>query len=466
MQSNQQSSKSIRQQLFKRLLLLILPIIIISGVVSYYVAHQYINAAYDKSLYRSALALADQITLEELGAPINLSVFIRNFLEYDEEDDVYFRVVGPSGDLISTHTELPLPKTYPKDDEVLFYNTSLNNSKVRAVIYALPIDLIDLKQHTENKQIYVMIGETFSKRTDMTDEVMVSILLPQLIIALLVSWLIFFGIKHGLSPLEQLKNELQNRDANDLTNIEISKIPSELNSFVNAFNGLLTKLKHSSERQKRFTADAAHQLKTPLAGLKMQAELAMREKNIKKSNHALEQINIASENLTHVVNQLLNLSKAEPENIESISLIELDLVELAKEVSANWVAKAIKKEIDFGFDSTLDNAFILGNKTLLIEMMNNLIDNAIKYSLPKGRITVGIKEEHNFIVLYVQDSGVGISIEDQAKVFERFYRVLGNQQQGSGLGLSIVKEIADRHQATVSLISGEGSLFIVSFPKH
>jgi two-component system, OmpR family, sensor histidine kinase TctE len=458
--------QSIRYQLFQWLLILILPFILVSSIASYWVAHRYINQAYDKTLYRSALALASQVSLEELGAQISLPRVAKNLLEYDEEDAIYFRIIGPKGDLIDSHTALPLPKVYPNSDELLYYNTWLNEDQLRVVIYALP-ELASYAPDAQDNHVYVLVGETLTKRKLMTDEIIISTLLPQLLIAILIGGGLFFGIKRGLLPIEILKNNLIQRNANDLSPIDNSKVPTELQPLLSAFNDLLKRLGFTMAKQQRFVSDAAHQLRTPLAGLKTQAELALREENPTKIKHALNQINQASGNLSHLVAQLLNLTKAEPDNPTYSFFEDIDLTVLAQEVCIEWVSIALQKNIDLGFQTEEKSALIKGNAVLLRELMNNLIDNAIRYTPNDGSITVSIQKKSNFIILYVQDNGLGIPVDEQARIFERFYRVLGTQQEGSGLGLSIVQEIAERHQATVSLLSGEdseGTVFMVSFP--
>ena len=462
---------SLRYQLFGWLLVLLLPLIFISAVTSYWFANKYINQTYDKTLYRTALALADQVSLEELGLQVILPQVAKDLLEFDEDDDVYFRIVGPTGDLVTSHTDLPLPKAYPKDDKFLYYDSTLNAEKLRVVVYALP-RISGFAPNTNNNMVYVMVGETLKKRTLMANEIILSMLLPQLLITLLVSALLFYGIKHGLQPLDKLKSELSQRASNDLSPMNSAKLPTELQPLLTTFNDLLVRVNNTIAKQQRFVADAAHQLKTPLAGLKTQAELALREKDVSKVAHALSQINQASGNLTHVVNQLLSLTKAEPDGAVFLALKPLDLQAFVQELTGDWVAIALQKNIDLGFSSELKTAFIQANAVLLRELINNLIDNAIRYTPTGGSITVGIKNESSTFVLFVQDSGMGISAEDQAHIFERFYRVLGTEQEGSGLGLTIVQEIAERHGALVSVVSegevrlnskNQGALFLVAF---
>ena len=458
---------SLKYQLFSWLLILLLPVIIISAFASYLLTNHYINLTYDKALYRSALALADQVSLEELGMQITLPQAAKDLLEFDEDDDIYFRIIGPSGDLVNSHVDLdlPLPKIYPKNDQYLYYDTLLDKEKLRVVIYSLPI-LADFEPSNKNNHVYVLVGETLKKREIMADEMILSMLLPQLLIVLLVAALLFFGIRHSLLPLDKLKTELNKRNLNDLSPLANTKLPSEIQPLLATFNDLLRRVSNTIFKQQRFISDAAHQLKTPLAGLKSQAELALREKDSTKIFHALNQINQASGNLSHLVNQLLSLAKAEPEGAAMVLMESVDLRQLAQDTSSDWVSVALQKNIDLGFEASVASALILANTVLLRELMNNLIDNAIRYTPTGGNITVGVKQVLSSFILYVQDSGIGISSDNQSLIFERFYRVLGSQQEGCGLGLTIVKEIALKHQATILVKSdgdGTGAVFEVTF---
>lgn len=459
---------SLKYQLFSWLLLLLLPFIVISTVVGYFLTHHFINLTYDKTLYRTALALADQVSLEELGLQVTLPQVAKDLLEFDEDDDVYFRIVGPTGDLIATHTDLPLPKIYPKDDKFLYYDTSLNKERLRVVVYALPA-IAGFAPNTGKNNVYVLVGETLKKRTLMAEEILLSMLLPQVFIVILVGALLFFGIKRSLLPLDKLKTELAQRNINDLSPVNHRKLPSELQPLLIAFNDLIVRVNNAMTKQQRFISDAAHQLRTPLAGLKTQAELALREKQPAKITHALGQINQASSNLAHLVNQLLSLTKVEPDGATFVTFEAINLGQLAQQVASDWVSAARQKNIDLGFSDHSQTVLTLGNAVLLRELMNNLIDNSIRYTPEGGHITVGIKSEDSKSIFYVQDNGIGISAENQTLVFERFYRVLGTQQEGCGLGLTIVQEIAERHKATTSVVSegeGTGTLFLVTFPAN
>jgi two-component system, OmpR family, sensor histidine kinase TctE len=457
---------SLSRQLFGWLMLYILPVIFISAVVAYFLSNQYANLAYDKALYRKALALSDQIEISNGELSINLPQIARDLIEFDEDDDIYYRIIGPSGDLINTFKSLPLPKKLPELDQHLYYTIKQDNVNIRIVAYRFSDGERNINA---SHNIYVLVGETLQKRHLMTNEIILGMVAPQLIIILLVSLLLFYGVKRGLKPLKKIQSELKSRDVDDLSLLNSELAPEEVKPLLDAFNDLLTKVKHNIAQQQRFISDASHQLKTPLAGLKTQAELAIREGDPVKVKHALSQINLASSNLSHLVNQLLSLSKAEPDGSVFLTLEPIDLKIIAQESTAESINLALKKEIDIEFSCNSKTATILGNAMLVKELILNLIDNAIRYTPNKGKVTVGVENNDHNICFYVQDNGIGIDPKYQTQIFERFYRVLGTKVEGCGLGLTIVKEIADRHHATVELLSeGEnmGAKFTVYFPKN
>ena len=329
---------SLKNQLFRWLLLLLLPLIIISIIAGYFLANHFTNQVYDKSLYRTALALAGQVDVDAPKIQVHLPQIAKDLLEFDEDDNVYFRIIGPNGDLVSSHASLPLPNKYPAADRFYYYETSLNDEDLRVIIYALP------KVQNIQKDIYILVGETQQKRMQMADEIILSMLLPQLLIVLLVAALLFFGIKRGLQPLEKLKTELIARNSNNLSPVDHSAAPTELKPLLESFNNLLAKVSNNIARQQRFIADASHQLRTPLAGLKTQAELALRERNPDKVAHALSQINVASGNLSHLVSQLLSLTKAEPSGSVFLETESLNISQLAQSTTAEWVMSALEKK--------------------------------------------------------------------------------------------------------------------------
>ena len=480
--------QSLRYQLFSWLILLVLPIFIIFTISTYFLANHYANKAYDRWLYRSALALSQQVIETTLpqeqkntdqvqdNIEIHLPDIAKDLLEYDEDDDIYFRIYGPNGDLVPTHTQLPLPKVFPEPDKHLYFDAVLNQDRLRVVVFALPLT-------KQEGNVMVMVGETLAKRTAMAGDIITTMLVPQLIMLLLVSIILYIAVERGLLPLERLRLAFKKHSVNDLNPISDANEPIEFKPLLGAFNELMASVKANVARQQRFVADAAHQLKTPLAGMKTQLDLALLDTisnptNTKQINQAVNQARRASMQMSHMVTQLLSLTKAEPEAVHYLQWVRFDFHALTQEVAAEWVPKAIAKSIDLGFESNFKTANINGSPVLLRELINNLLDNAIRYTPVGGKITISLNFEahnglpnqieanHRYIVLNIQDDGIGIAPKHQKHVFERFYRVLGTEQEGSGLGLTIVQEIAARHQTKVELTSdgeNKGTLIRVKF---
>jgi two-component system sensor histidine kinase TctE len=236
---------------------------------------------------------------------------------------------------------------------------------------------------------------------------------------------------------------------------------------------MLARLSQSIQLQKRFIADAAHQMKTPLAGMRMQSELAMRQSDRKEIQHSLEQLSKSSETATRMINQLLALARAETQEAQAMPFEKIELTELSRHVVQEWVQAAMTRRIDLGFEAENVELSIRGNPTMLREMLNNLIDNALRYTPALGSVTVRVQADNKQrqAILEVEDTGPGIPLSERTHVFERFYRILGTDVEGSGLGLAIVREIAIRHGVDIELLSNlhskdpryPGSLFRICF---
>jgi two-component system sensor histidine kinase TctE len=248
-------------------------------------------------------------------------------------------------------------------------------------------------------------------------------------------------------------------------------VPGEVRPLVDEVNDLMARLGRTFDFQNRFVADAAHQLKTPVSGLKAQIELAMRESDPERVRHSLAQLYISADRLSRLVRQLLSLARNEPGALDSMQLQPLDLNAFALEVSMDWVPEAIKRQIDLGFEGHEQPLMIDADRDRLRELINNLIDNAIRYSQANGRVTVRLAPGDGdagagHCRLSISDDGPSIPVEERARIFERFHRLLGTQEDGSGLGLAIVSEIATLHSARITLeedTDGVGNTFSVIF---
>jgi two-component system sensor histidine kinase TctE len=233
-----------------------------------------------------------------------------------------------------------------------------------------------------------------------------------------------------------------------------------------AINDLMARLNEVLAFQGRFIADAAHQLRTPVAGLKAHLEVALRETDFEQAKKAMAHIYISVERLSHLVSQLLSFARNEPTLVKKSGFAPVDLNKLAFETTMEWVPEAYKKNIDLGFEGADGPLLVSGDAVRLREMINNLLDNAIRYSHRNGRVTVRVTMDEG-VKLSVSDDGPVIPAEERQRVFERFHRLLRGHTEGSGLGLAIVKEIAMSHDASISLVDdvdGVGNKFMVSFP--
>ena len=267
----------------------------------------------------------------------------------------------------------------------------------------------------------------------------------------LLGVLVWLVVGRGLQNLKRIAEEVAHRVPTFLEPVDASETPKEIQPLIEELNKLLLRLQQALEREKRFASDAAHELKTPLAALKTQAEVALTLEDEDSKEKALQNLVLGVDRSTHIVQQLLTLSRLVPETSSYVELLTIDLTKLAAEVLANLAPYALEKDIDIELDAPEHPIHINGNHTALGILLRNLVDNAIRYTPEKGKVKVVLEETDTHIALMVQDSGPGIPKHLRARVFERFFRILGSKASGSGLGLSIVQQIATLHHATIHL---------------
>jgi two-component system sensor histidine kinase TctE len=390
---------------------------------------------------------------------------------------VYYQVIGPRGEFIDGDRDLPAPpaeEDKPPSTSVQFRNDTIRGNDVRiAYVY------VDLRHNRSGREALktpylalVQVGETLDKRAHLANDIIKGVILPQFIILPVALALVWFALSRGLSPLAELQQRIRARRPDDLSPIDSGQVPEEISPLVRSLNDMLGRLSQSIQMQKRFIADAAHQMKTPLAGMRMQSELAMRETDYEEIHRSLAQLSKSSESATRLVNQLLALARAENQTPEARPFVPVELCELARNTVQDWVQNSFAHRIDLGFEQPGHPIMVRGNPVMLREMLSNLIDNAIRYTPEGGSVTVRVRTEafEGKAVLEVEDTGPGIPPAERAHVFERFYRILGSNVEGSGLGLSIVREIAQQHEADIEILNNPrshdprlpGSLFRVT----
>ena len=455
-------ARSLQSQLLTWLLILLIPILIIGTVTSYFRAYHFSNLAYDRSLFRAALALADQVEIVRGKVVVDMPQKAIDLLEYDKDDWIYYRVTDPQGLTIAGENGLTRPVLLPAPGEHLYFDTKLGDKLVRVVAFSLPLEGTSAKGCA-----LVQVAETKSKRDQLADEIITTMMLPQILIVLLSGFMVYFGVRWGLSSLDGLKRAIELRSHRDLNPIPIEGSPREVLPLLHSMNDLLRRLKASIDQQQRFTADVSHQLRTPLAGMQNQAEMALRETDPVRIHRALEWIRSGTVRLSHLINQLLALARVEVGSVKEVKLHKLDLVQLARDTTSEWVTIAISRNIDLGFECNQKEVLILGNTLMMQELIANLLDNAIRYTPDHGKITLAVEMDKKDAILKVEDSGHGIPAEERERIFERFYRLQESTGNGCGLGLAIVREIALLHHAEVKIengADGKGTLVSLRIP--
>jgi two-component system sensor histidine kinase TctE len=396
----------------------------------------------------------------------------RDILRADDVDTVYFQVTGPRGAFVDGDRDLPLPSDEDAGDSaaVHFRNATLHGNPVRIAYSYVHLD--PARPDADTRFALVQVAETLEKRAQLANEIIKGVILPQFIILPVILALVWFALSRGLSPLAQLQERIRARRPDDLSPIDSRQVPEEISPLVGSLNDMLERLSQTIDMQKRFIADAAHQMKTPLAGMRMQSELALRQVDGDEIHRSLEQLAKSSESATRLVNQLLALARAENQPHAGLAFEQVDLAQLARGTVHEWVQASFAHQIDLGFEPPDEKIEIAGHPLMLREMLSNLIDNALRYTPPGGSVTVRVRRDGGDALVEVEDTGPGIAPAERAHVFERFYRILGSSAPGSGLGLAIVREIAQQHGAEIDIFNNPrshskkfpGSLFRLTFP--
>lgn len=427
-------------------LLLLWPL---SIAITYLVAKSIANAPFDHALEAATFAIAEQIQIVDNTATLKLPAISRALLRADEGGGVYYQVIGPSGKFIAGERELPIPT---EDDHPVSGIVQLRDDRIDGNDIRVATLYLSIHSASERQMVLVQVAETLEKRAQLANDIIKGVILPQFVILPLAVILVWFGLTRGLAPLTALQQRIRSRLPDDSSPIDERAVPQEIMPLVASFNALLAQVEESVQAQKRFIADAAHQLKTPLAGLRMQAELAQREQTPEELRRSLAHIAGSSERAAHLVKQLLSLARMENQKTRTGSLVALDLVALVREDIQDWLNAAWNKRIDLGLEAPDTPLPVMGNALMLREMLNNLIDNAIRYTPAQGHVTIHVRQDPHHVILEVEDTGPGIPVAERERVMERFYRILGSDTEGSGLGLAIVREIVQQHDAELQIL--------------
>ncbi|MDI1298305.1 ATP-binding protein [Methylotenera sp.] len=407
-----------------------------------------INQLFDAQLAQSAQVLLETVPhqLHEQMEHGDNEVSVSH--EYEQK--LAFQIW--SGEALLLRSAIAPTKAMASDKEG-YSETTINGEALRV-----------LTRWDARHDFMIQVAEPLAKRESLARHITLKMLIPSFIALPVFALLIWLGIGAGLRPLKQLKQEVKQRTANQLVPLAMQGVPEEVVPLVKALNELFARLDSAFESERRFTADAAHELRTPLAALKIQAQVAMRSSDRAERNTALENVLRGVDRAARLVQQLLTLARVDPETAVD-SFKQVNLRALAASVMADLEPLAHTKQIELFLEEG-QAANVLGDDSQLVLLLRNLLDNAIRYTPAGGLVSVSVSDL-NGMHLKIRDTGPGIAEIERDQVLQRFYRITGSGEEGSGLGLSIVKRIADLHGARLELSSnekGEGLLVQVIWP--
>lgn len=459
-------SDTLRKQLFLWVTIPMFVLIPLDTSILYKVGIHFVNQSFDDSLEDMANDVIAMMN-ESGKSPetYRMSDETQSVLFSNQYDKTYYAVYNAMGKFISGNLSLPFPVKQLSKNKCFKFST-IRHERVRL----LAVKSVYQDKLHQAHPYFIVIAETLNKRSNLRSRILLAIILPQIMLMLVCGVMLLWGVTKGLAPLNELNEEISKRSSTQLDPVMLKNVPEEAMVLINSINLLIGRLRNAILAQNQFIADAAHQLRTPIAGIQAQVELALKQT---PAQRPLAMISESVFKLTHLVNQLLRLSHNQPEAANVIELTPVNLLTLAQETCAEVIHFALQKHIDLGFESSTHQSTpdfeIFGDSQRLKVMLLNLLDNAIRYTPNGGKVTLSLTALENAIELRVEDNGVGIPAAEHDMIFERFHRVLDNSQEGSGLGLSIVKEIVILHGANIEVASAgnaAGTMMTVRFSKQ
>jgi two-component system sensor histidine kinase TctE len=451
--------RSLRSGLTQRVLAVALLLLVLDGIYCYVLSAHFANLAYDRWLLDDAGSLAQALSVENGKASVVLPRVALAIFKFDDYDQTYYRVVTTHGRLLANDGALPDVAPRP-DGKPRLISMTVAGAPMRLVA-------MEIRLPGATEVVRLIVGETVNKRATLLSEILLEMALPQLGLVLGALLFVRFAVDRGLRPLTVLSAAIEARGHDLLTPVSESGLPWEARILVTRINDLLGRLQQTITVQRRFVADAAHQLRTPLAAVSLHAERAQRSADSESRNQALQGLQSSIVRAARVTQQLLALARSGPEAAATRTLAPLDLGALARSAGENWIGPALARDMDFGFVAPAQAVMIHGHAGLLEELINNLIDNALRYCPQGASVTLSVSALPR-PELAVTDDGPGIPEAERERIFERFHRGDTADAEGCGLGLAIVREIAAVHEATVVAQpgrDGRGTRFVVRFER-
>ena len=409
------------------------------------------DKAYDRALLGSALVIVERVTVRDEQVVVDIPPSAMQMLESRTQDHIFYNVscAAPMVHLAGWPDLPPGPRPPALGGEPVFADTRYQGHDVRVVALRRPVF-----EATDCKQVEVRVAESTEARDVMAARIVGDATTTLLTLILAAAACVVFGVRRGLRPLLRLRDEIRARDDGDVAPIDDKRVPAEVAPLLDAINLQLRRQRGINDAHQRFVADASHQLKTPLAVLKMQADLALAEADPARMRRHVEEVHDGVASATRVVSQLLTLLRSDPLSLHPREAVEL--TEVAREATFELLPLALAKRVDVAFDSG-DEVTVQAHAVLLHEIVANLVHNAIRFAPQDGHVGVFVDGGGGRgAILRVVDDGPGIPEIERANVFTRFYRAPGSGGDGCGLGLAIVRQIADRYGAVVTLDEAVG----------
>ena len=443
---------SLRQKLLRWLLVALVLLVAVGIVTDYFMALEPAREVYDQHLLKMAYNIERSLPADSQQWHATYPAIERALLksDLDSYDAAHAAIYDLQGRFIAGSPSIPRLSS-AADDTPQYYDAEHQGDPIRVLV---------MKSQVLGAVIY--LAETTYKRNRLVHKTLLHMIVPELIFAVFSIVVLWVGVGRGLQPLAQISAQINARSETDLSPMDEGQAPVEVREIIIALNSLLSRLELSLKLQNHFLANAAHQLRTPLAGLQMQLELASEQPPDERAQ-SHERMLLSTRRIVRLANQLLALARAEGgSDANQASTIKLS--EIIESLASDWLPRAYAKSIDLGFE--LAPASITGSKWQIQEMLANLVDNALRYTPNQGKITVRCWTEDGYVRIAIEDNGPGIPAGQREQVFERFYR-LNEAPEGCGLGLAIVQEIVRHHGGSVTIETPKshvGTLVMVKLP--
>lgn len=447
---------SIQSQLIKWLIIPLSIFTLVLFLYIYYMLNEKVDNFFDNRLFATAKSIENSIGIANGKLTVDLSNFQIDLLSTHEKGLVYYSVVDDKGDILIGHNYLFNKNRIKDDNEEAFFDVTYDGSYLRAVSYPTYF-------YSSGKEYvaYVTVGETTEERDENIIDMINIIFIIMAIVAFFTIIIALIAVRSGLTPLHTLKNIVKKRDERDLEPLDF-KAPKELEDIVNSINILLERSRNTIDYIEQFNSDVSHQLRTPLAEMKMKLELSY-----EKDDPNFIVLNQLINNMSHITEQLLLYAKTNPAVIKMTRFKKINLNKICKEYSVKTAPRIYSKGFEFAFQNLDEEIYILSDKILLESMLDNIINNALHYAIDKegkpiGTITLSLQRQNNTIWLSIKDEGHGVDKKNLKAIFDRYHRV-DTTKSGSGLGLSIVKQIATLHKADIIALNNNGLKISIIF---